>query len=125
MGKGKGRKFEAAGELWNYTEGFLRPSFEDLIGAGAILGELQESRKLSPEAITAVGAFNIVSTKLEKYLMESASGRELLERGYGDDVRVAAQLNSSHTVPMIVDGAFVDAYEMSGEEGRDEDEVIY
>jgi 2-phosphosulfolactate phosphatase len=115
----------AAGESWNYEEGHLRPAFEDLIGAGAILSYLQQSRALSPEAVAAVGAFNMVSAKIEKFLMDCESGRELREKGFEDDIRVAAQMNGSHTVPMIVDGAFVDVYEMDGKGERDEEEVVY
>ena len=115
----------AAGESWGYEEGHLRPAFEDLIGAGAILGYLQQSRSLSPEAMAAVGAFNIVSAKIEKSLMDCSSGRELREKGFEDDIRVAAQYNASHTVPMIVDGAFIDVYELDGKGERDEEEVVY
>jgi 2-phosphosulfolactate phosphatase len=36
-----------------------------------------------------------------------ASGRELAERGFWDDVEVAAELNVSSVVPVLTNGAFV------------------
>ncbi|EJL40201.1 MULTISPECIES: 2-phosphosulfolactate phosphatase [Brevibacillus] len=45
----------ACGERW--PDGSLRPAFEDLMAAGAILSQLEEQR-LSPEALTAVVVFD-------------------------------------------------------------------
>ncbi|MGF9821036.1 2-phosphosulfolactate phosphatase [Brevibacillus agri] len=45
----------ACGERW--PDGSLRPAFEDLMAAGAILSQLEEQR-LSPEALTAVAVFD-------------------------------------------------------------------
>ena len=38
-----------------------------------------------------------------------ASGRELVERGFAEDVAIAAELASSAVVPVLRDGAFTSA----------------
>ncbi len=38
-----------------------------------------------------------------------AGGRELIEIGFADDVRTAAQLDCSGVVPLLRDGAFIPA----------------
>ena len=95
-----------AGERWidDYS---LRPSFEDLIGAGAILSHL--SGRFSPEAIIAVAAFQGASSELGKYLDQCSSGKELIERGFPEDVRLASQLDVSDSAPILIDEAFVRA----------------
>lgn len=97
----------AAGERWKTTER-LRPCFEDMIGAGAILHALG-SLKISPEASIAAAAFRDSSRDLEHLLLECSSGRELQERGFSDDVIWSAKLDVSATVPRFVNGAFVAA----------------
>src|SRR5512143_1945703 len=72
-----------AGERWK-DDHSLRPSFEDLVGAGAIISHLTGS--LSPEAAGAVAAFQATRSDLDKYLSECSSGKELIERGYPADV---------------------------------------
>ena len=94
----------AAGERWKTTEG-LRPCFEDMVGAGAILHALG-ALKLSPEASIAAAAFRDSSSDLERLLLDCSSGRELLERGFSDDVMWCAKLDVSSTVPRLNDGAF-------------------
>lgn len=92
----------AAGEQW--PDGSLRVALEDLIGAGAIVHALPGSK--SPEALAAEAVFLAARDHLLDKLTACASGRELVERGYADDVRLASQLNSSSCVPRLVDGAF-------------------
>lgn len=93
----------AAGERW--PDGSLRPCLEDLLGAGAILAAL-EPQALSPEARAAVGAFRSARSRLGRALAESGSGRELLERGFRADLALAAELDATDRVPVLVDGAF-------------------
>jgi 2-phosphosulfolactate phosphatase len=93
----------AAGERW--PNGNLRPALEDMIGAGAILSHLDDSG-ISPEARAAAAVFQSVEHNLRSTLMECASGRELVVRGYGDDVEIASQLNQSAIVPVLADGSF-------------------
>ena len=94
----------AAGERWP-DDHSLRPSFEDLIGAGSIISYL--NGRLSPEAAAATAAFREVKPRLEEYLFQCSSGKELIERGFAEDVRLAAQLNASDKAPVLVEGAFV------------------
>ena len=92
------------GERWE--DGTLRPSVEDWLGAGAIIELLPGDH--SPEARAAAASFGALRPDLRKMMEESASGAELIERGYADDVRFATELDCSDCVPMLVDGAFVD-----------------
>ena len=93
----------AAGERW--PDDSLRPCLEDLLGAGAILAGL-EPQALSPEARAAVGAFRSSRSRLGRALADSASGRELVERGFAPDLALAAELDATDRVPVLVDGAF-------------------
>jgi 2-phosphosulfolactate phosphatase len=92
-----------AGERW--SDGSLRPSFEDWVGADAIVSELAGS--LSPEAHTAVAAFHTAQPNLEKLLKQCGSGKELIERGFEKDVVLAAKLNVSECVPVFAEGGFI------------------
>ena len=95
-----------AGERW-HDDHSLRPSFEDLIGAGAIISYLHGKR--SPEAVGAVAAFQEARSRLGEYLSQCSSGKELIERGFAEDVSLAAQLNISNSAPILMDAAFVRA----------------
>jgi 2-phosphosulfolactate phosphatase len=92
----------ACGEKW--PDGSLRPSLEDLLGAGAILANVTGDR--SPEARAAIAAFRDSERNLPEILRHCASGRELSDKGWEADIRHAAQLNVSTTIPVLVDGAF-------------------
>lgn len=90
----------ACGERW--PNGALRPAIEDMIAAGAVLSELPD-HTLSAEAEVAVAAFQSVKHALPSALLRSASGQELLHRGYREDVAIASRYNISAAVP-ILDG---------------------
>ena len=92
-----------AGEKWE--DGSLRPSLEDLIGAGAILSYLSGS--LSPEAETAVVVFNSFKNDLLNTLKKCSSGKDLIERDFDSDVELAAEINVSDCVPVFTDNAYV------------------
>ncbi len=92
-----------AGEKWD--DGSLRPSFEDLIGAGAILSYLQGS--LSPDAQVAIAAYHSAQPKLKHLLKHCGSGIELIEKGFEQDVDIATELNISDCVPTLVDKAYI------------------
>lgn len=97
----------ASGERW--PDNSLRPAFEDMVGAGAILSHLTDYR-LSPEAQSAAAVFHAVKHDLHNLLRDSASGRELIEKGYPEDVTIAAQINASTIVPILNQaGAYVAA----------------
>lgn len=94
----------AAGERWK-DDMTLQPSYEDLVGAGAIIQHLAGSR--SPEAASAVAAFVDAKVALAENLRRCISGRELIERGYPEDVELAAQLDVSDCEPTFDGEAFV------------------
>lgn len=97
----------AGGERWRDDfGGGLRPAFEDVLGAGAVLAAITGKRH-SPEALAAIGAFNACRAEVATLLVECASGRELTERGYPEDIALAAQLDASDLVPVLTDGAYI------------------
>lgn len=93
----------AAGERWQ-DDWSLRPSFEDLMGAGAIISHLAGSH--SPEAMSAVAAFRAAVSRLSDLLHQCGSGKELIECGFAADVDLAAQLDASNGAPILCDGAY-------------------
>lgn len=93
----------ACGERW--PDGSLRPAWEDLVGAGAVIAELSGPR--SPEAQAACDAFLAARSDLRERLRACSSGRELIERGFAADVDLAAAHSASDCVPLLEDGAFV------------------
>jgi 2-phosphosulfolactate phosphatase len=92
----------AAGERW--PDGTLRPAAEDLVAAGAIISHLSGTH--SPESALATAAWNSVRSHVGDFLNGCSSGRELIERGYAEDVQVAAEVNSSEIVPLYRDHAY-------------------
>lgn len=102
----------ASGERWGSTGGPLRPALEDLLGAGAVLAALDPSAaatdpRCSPEAAATRAAFLDARIDLTDRLLACASGRELVARGWDDDVRTAAQHDVSPHPALLVDDAFV------------------
>lgn len=95
----------AAGE--RHPDGTLRPALEDLLGAGAIIAALLAAgdRTPSPEARTAAACAEH-SPGIPEAVRTCASGRELITRGFAQDVEVAAEPEASGTVPILTDGAF-------------------
>lgn len=93
----------ASGERWG--DGSLRPAYEDLVGAGAIIDGLPLDGR-SPEAQMAVSAFHAARDQLQDCLLNCASGRELVALGYALDVQIASELNVSDTVPVFRSGAY-------------------
>ena len=94
-----------AGEQWR--DGSLRLAIEDLIGAGAVLAHLPG--RLSPEAEMAIAVFERFRHSLQDTLARCRSGRELLERGFPDDVELAAELGASSAAPLLRDRRFGNA----------------
>jgi 2-phosphosulfolactate phosphatase len=98
----------AAGERWKYDDS-LRPALEDHLGAGAILSALSalgHGDGFSPEARAAAVLFDASVDTLSELLRSCVSGRELTSKGFGSDVDVGADVNSSSIVPVLRDGAF-------------------
>lgn len=97
----------AAGERW--TDASLRPAVEDLWGAGAFLAGLVDRGvgPLSPEAQAAVAAYRQVAGRLPEVLPDCAGGRELIGYGYRQDVAIAAEVDTSGSVPVLDTDRFV------------------
>lgn len=94
-----------AGERWG--DGSLRPAYEDLVGAGAVVDRLSgqdPAIRLTPEAEAAALAFRAL-----RPLELCPSGAELVDKGYADDVRIAGEVDASDVVPVLAEGRFVAA----------------
>lgn len=89
------------GERW--PDGSLRPALEDWLGAGAVIAAL-DGRK-SPEATAAERVF-AAAGDLTELVGGCASARELIDRGFGADVRLAAELDCSDAVPVLEGGEY-------------------
>jgi len=91
-----------AGEKWH--DGSLRPSFEDFIGAGAVLSYLEGN--LSPEAQSAVAAYRGVCQSLKHLIKQCGSGQELIARGFEQDIDLSLEIDVSDCVPTLIDRAY-------------------
>jgi 2-phosphosulfolactate phosphatase len=91
-----------AGEQWD--DGSLRPAIEDQIGAGAIIAAL--AQELSAEAQIACQAFRSARPELLAILNGCASGIELRDRGFDQDVRLAAEYDCSIAAPVLRNGVY-------------------
>jgi 2-phosphosulfolactate phosphatase len=94
-----------AGEQW--PDGSLRPSYEDLVGAGAIAARLRDRGadvELAPEVVAAAAAFDVRQT-----LADTPSGQDLVSRGFADDVALAELVDADDVVPVLRDGRYVAA----------------
>lgn len=91
-----------AGERWE--DGSLRPAWEDLVGAGAVINELDGER--SPESAVAEMAYLSVIGELTVRMKKTVSGRELSERGFEEDVLLACDEKTDRYAPKLVEGAF-------------------
>lgn len=92
----------AAGERWR--DGSLRPALEDLLGAGAVIAALPE-HAWSPEAEAAAAVFR-TTRSVPDAVRHCASGVELAESGFAEDVEIAVELDRSSAVPVLREGAF-------------------
>lgn len=95
----------ACGERW--PDGTLRPALEDLLGAGAVIAGLTGTR--SPEAQMAAAAWLDARPRIAEVVAACSSGREMVDRNWADDLAYATELDVSAMVPVLRDGAFVDA----------------
>ena len=99
----------AAGEHWPGRD-VLRPAIEDWLGAAAVIAALVESGAgpLSPEATLARSSYT-GNADAAALVSGCASGLELASIGFADVVAVAVEFESCSAVPVLTDGAFVDA----------------
>lgn len=97
----------AAGERW--PDETLRPGVEDLLGAAAVLDGLTDAPAgFSVEAAVALGTYASLPN-IPAAIRGSVSGRELIERGFREDVEIAVQAGASETVPVLSSGVFAPA----------------
>lgn len=92
-----------AGERW--PDQSLRFALEDFLGAGAIIQALPGRKSL--EACAAEAAFQRFEKDLERVLLDCDSGQELVERGFPEDVRLAAELNAGQVAARLVAEAYL------------------
>ena len=97
----------AAGERWRGATGPMRVALEDHLGAGAVLAGFDRD-DLSPEARAAVAVWHDAEPDLRDRLHACASGRQLVDAGWADDVAIAAQAHVSDLVPTLDQDRFVD-----------------
>jgi 2-phosphosulfolactate phosphatase len=90
------------GERW--PDAGLRPSFEDYMGAGAVLAAL--GGRASPEAHAAALSYEHMGANRAEALRACGSALELVERGFGEDVELCFEENSSEIVCVLQDGYF-------------------
>lgn len=87
------------GDLGDLAAMLVRPSSEDLLGAGAIVAALDPSLLRSVEASAASAVFESQAGRLVSAVQDCVSGRELRERGYDVDVDIATRLDAHPVVP--------------------------
>lgn len=90
----------AAGERWRGATGPLRPAYEDMLGAGAVISALG-TKGASPEARAAAAVFNDARPDLRELVMGCGSGVELIDKGATADVELAAAHDASDVVPTL------------------------
>jgi 2-phosphosulfolactate phosphatase len=93
----------AAGE--QASDGTIRFALEDWLGAGAVIDHLEGEKTSS--ASLAADTFGALRDRLSEVIASSPSGRELIERGFPQDVEIACGLDCSSTMPVLRDGAYV------------------
>ncbi|HVQ89090.1 MAG TPA: 2-phosphosulfolactate phosphatase [Actinomycetes bacterium] len=94
-----------AGEQW--ADGTMRVCYEDLVGAGAIASRLRDrgvEADFSPDVLAAAAAFDCRGS-----LADVPSGRELVDRGFADDVTLSEMVDADPVVPVLRDGRYVSA----------------
>lgn len=92
----------ASAEHWSSVGGGdgIRSSLEDWLGAGAIASALSaHGATLSVEAAAAGATFNAFPN-LSEALRSCISGRELITKGFGHDVELAAKVDVTDTAPL-------------------------
>jgi 2-phosphosulfolactate phosphatase len=96
----------AAGEARD--DATTRFALEDLLGAGAIIDALATVGidYCSPESAAAAAAFTGLRNATGALISASASGRELAERGFAADLKLAIDIDSSATVPLLREFSF-------------------
>ncbi len=87
------------GDVSEVSAPLVRPSYEDLLGAGSIVSAMGTRVRRSVEASMAAAVFESHEGEISEFLTGCVSGRELVERGFATDVALAAQLDARAVVP--------------------------
>ncbi len=82
----------------------IRWAVEDYLGAGAVLTRIEGEK--TADAVVCEGAFIQSKGRLLEILRACPSGRELIDRDFGGDVAVAAELDSYPCAPILRRGRF-------------------
>ncbi len=80
------------GERW--PDGTLRPSIEDYAAAGGIIAAMGRDN-CSPEALTAVAAWQFHQQQSLRHLIDCSSALELRERGFAEDVALCLDVDTA------------------------------
>jgi 2-phosphosulfolactate phosphatase len=87
----------------------LSPASLQTIDAGARLvlpSPNGSALSAQSQALAAQAAFALHRGRLHDVLCTTDSGRELIERGFADDLHWACALNTSRAQPRLIDGAY-------------------
>lgn len=95
----------AAGERW--SDGSIRFALEDMLGAGAIVNAPPGTR--SSEALAAEQVFISQQVHAGAVVRNCSSSRELIERGFSDDIDLAVCIDCSTAVPLLRNSAYGNA----------------
>ena len=97
MELGKNITLIPAGEKWE--DGSIRFAIEDILGAGAVISFLDGN--FSAEALFAKDLYNTLKSDVCGILSECVSGKELIEKEFETDVRLACETNVSDSIPVF------------------------
>jgi 2-phosphosulfolactate phosphatase len=103
----------ACGERWAPPEPDepgeeIRFALEDWLGAGAILSHLEGDK--SADARAAEATFRVNQERLADLIRDCPSGRELIDRGFPEDVELAVRLNAFAAVPVRGAGGWLEPW---------------
>ncbi|MHB8337018.1 MAG: 2-phosphosulfolactate phosphatase [Ignavibacteriaceae bacterium] len=80
-------------------------SMEDTICAGKLISEIEKIKtdlSLSDSAKASVALSKSFGRSIYKMLSETEHGKQLLENGFGDDIKFCSKLNISEIVPYFI-----------------------
>jgi len=92
-----------AGEKWN--DGSIRFAIEDYFCAGAVISVLNGN--MSSEALAALNFYTGTKDDFRSIIGNCISANELLTRGFEEDVLFSLELNSSKTIPKLINGCYI------------------
>ncbi|KXK49916.1 MAG: putative 2-phosphosulfolactate phosphatase [Chlorobi bacterium OLB5] len=94
-----------AGEKWQ--NGSIRFAIEDYLGVGALISVL--NGELSAESFAAKKYFEAFESELKDVIINSYSGKELIEKGFSEDLEIALDMFSGNSIPVLKEKCFVNS----------------